>query len=432
MIQAISVIGLGFVGLTTALGFAEKGFRVRGYDRNPARLAQLAAGWLPFHEPGLPDALGRHLGDRFQIAADVGDAVRGATAIFICVGTPSGANGAADLTALLAAVDETVAAIDGTEPVVLVIKSTVPPGTTRDVIAPALRALAAAAGKPFVGLAANPEFLREGCAWDDFLRPDRIVVGIGDDRSWALLAEAYAGFAAPIERVTPTEAEFIKYLSNTLLATLISFANEMSMIAGRVGGIDIRRAFAILHGDRRWHGAPAAMSSYAYPGCGFGGYCLPKDTQAMAQLARRLGLEAGLLEQVIATNAAIKRAAVERIAAAATPDRTIGVLGLSFKPESDDVRESPSRDIVAGLLAAGYRHIVVHDPMAMGNFAEAFGLPIDYAPSARAAVDRADVVVVATAWREYLDLLAVDPGKPIMDLRHCLKPQSDRAEQPTS
>ncbi len=430
MIQAITVIGLGFVGLTTALGFAEKSFRVRGVDKDSRRLARLAAGQLPFHEPGLDDALRRHLGRGFLLAPGIAEAVRGSSLVFLCVGTPSGPDGDADLSILLQAAREVVAAIDGAPPVVLVIKSTVPPGTTRDVVAPLLRSLSDAAGES-VALAANPEFLREGCAWDDFLRPDRVVVGVDDDRGWALLAEAYAGFAAPVERVTPTEAEFIKYLSNTLLATLISFANEMSMIAGRVGGINIRRTFGILHGDKRWHGAPADMASYAFPGCGFGGYCLPKDTQAMAHLARRLGIEAGLLEQVITTNAAIKHAAVDRIAAAAGPAQTIGILGLSFKPESDDVRESPSRDIITGLLERGYRRIVAHDPMATANFAENYRMPIEYGQSAREVIDRSDVVVVATAWREYVNLLTGVPDKPVVDLRHCLNSSLDDAEQQT-
>lgn len=419
MIPAISVIGLGFVGLTTALGFAEKGLQVRGFDRDFDRLAELSSGKLPFHEPGLQEALNRHLGSGFRIADDFRDAVRGSSVIFLCVGTPSGPDGAADLSALLDAVRDTIAATTGNDLVVLVIKSTVPPGTTRDIVEPLVRAQGAAMGKSF-GLATNPEFLREGFAWGDFLQPDRVIVGVTDDSNWQVLSEVYAGFSVPILRVEPTEAEFIKYLSNTLLATLISFANETSMIAGRIGGIDIAQSFRILHQDKRWHGAPAAMASYAYPGCGFGGYCLPKDTLAMTHLARDLGMQAGLLEQVIATNQSIKRAAVERIASSANSGQTIGILGLSFKPDSDDVRESPSRDIIQGLLDKGFCHIIAHDPMAMANFSEAFHLPIQYAQTAQDVVDSADVLVVATAWTQYVLLLDACPREATIDLRYCL------------
>lgn len=420
MSAAIAVIGLGFVGLTTALGLAEKGRLVAGFDADPERQATLGRRQIPFHEPGLDTALERHLGHGFRLATSLEQAIGSAEVVFLCVGTPSDDTGAADLSILRAAIRQIAGAANAPPYQLLVIKSTVPPGTLEEVIAPDLAGLGAGRA---IGLASNPEFLREGCAWDDFIAADRIVVGVAEDRDWALLADTYRDFAAPVLRVRPTEAEFIKYLSNCLLASMISFANEMALVADAVGNIDIARCFGILHQDKRWSGSPAAMAAYVYPGCGYGGYCLPKDTRALAHRAREKGLVAGLLEQVIATNARTQAAAVDRIVAAAAPGTRIGILGLAFKPASDDVRDSPARTIIQGLLDRGWTRIVAHDPLAMPGFAATFGLPIAYAPSLDAAIAAVDLLVIVTAWADYRALPALAAGKPIIDLRYCRTPE---------
>ncbi len=419
MSQKITVIGLGFVGLTTALGLAEKGHAVIGYDANLERGSQIAAGHVPLHEPGLETALAKHLGAQFSVAVTLREAVRDTGTIFLCVGTPCSEDGAADLSILQEAIHQIVDVIADDDYRLLVIKSTVPPGSTAKTLQ-AFLVESAGARAPQFGLATNPEFLREGYAWGDFMYPDRIVIGVNGDRDWVRLAAIYAGFDAPVHRLTPSEAEFVKYLSNTLLATLISFSNEMSMVALRIGDIDIPRTFNILHQDKRWFGYPAGMASYVYPGCGFGGYCLPKDTQALACLASTLGMKPDILNAVIETNHRIKMTAIERIAAVSVPQHVIGILGLSFKPDSDDVRDSPAKDIIQGLLSRGYERILAHDPLAIANFAAAYSFPITYRNDLDVLIQVADVLVITTAWCDYRDLRILAGGKSIVDLRYCL------------
>lgn len=409
----VVVIGLGFVGLTTALGFAAKGHEVVGVEASGARRDDIASGKVPFHEPGLTEALAECLGTSFTVTGDLAEAVRGAEAVFLCVGTPSGDDGAADLSHLDAAVTEVIGALpgDAARPV-LVVKSTVPPGTTAGHVA----GLVAGSG---VLLANNPEFLREGFAWEDFMHPDRIVIGCDDPSAAEKLTRLYDAFDADVCVVGLSTAEFVKYLSNTLLATLISYSNEMSMIASAIGEVDVPAAFRILHRDRRWSGQPAAMTSYAYPGAGFGGYCLPKDTAALAARARVAGVEPRVLDSVLAVNAAIKEYVADRIVEAAA-GRTICVLGLSFKPGSDDVRESPAAGVIEALLERGVDRIVAYDPMASAEFAAAYALPLEYAGSLEDAVVRADVLAVLTAWPEFRARRELFSGKTVLDFRYYL------------
>ena len=287
--MVITVFGLGFVGLTTSLGFAEYGHKVYGVEISPSRLSGIQEGRLPFLEPGLDEALTRHLGNRFfPIGTDhLQRAVAESDCIYYCVGTPYGKDGQADLTYLLGAIDQTLEVRDGNRYQVLVVKSTIPPSTTSQKIIPYLQEKGLKVGVD-VGVANNPEFLREGHCWDDFIHADRIVLGVSDDRSAQVLREVYATVSEPVLCVSLNTGEFIKYLSNTLLATLISYSNEMSMVADTIGDIDVAEAFRILHMDKRWGGA--AMASYCYPGCGYGGYCLPKHTNALYAVARTLAL----------------------------------------------------------------------------------------------------------------------------------------------
>ena len=299
--MVITVFGLGFVGLTTSLGFAEYGHKVYGVEISPSRLSGIQEGRLPFLEPGLDEALTRHLGNRFfPIGTDqLQRAVAESDCIYYCVGTPYGKDGQADLTYLLGAIDQTLEVRDGNRYQVLVVKSTIPPSTTSQKIIPYLQEKGLKVGVD-VGVANNPEFLREGHCWDDFIHADRIVLGVSDDRSAQVLREVYATVSEPVLCVSLNTGEFIKYLSNTLLATLISYSNEMSMVADTIGGIDVAKAFRILHMDKRWGGA--TMASYVYPGCGYGGYCLPKDTNALYAVSRSAGFDAQILHHVIDTN----------------------------------------------------------------------------------------------------------------------------------
>jgi UDPglucose 6-dehydrogenase len=414
----VGVFGLGFVGLTTALGLAEKGFLVKGYDVDNNRARSITQGIVPFLEPGLDEALSRHLGARFMPATNPLEAAQESDVIFFCVGTPCGENGRADLAYLFSALDSVLPCLHDEKFRVLAIKSTVPPGTTQQAVIPYLQSKGFSEGKGFA-VANNPEFLREGKCWDDFVNPDRIVCGTGNERAFELLRALYEPFNAPIHKVSLNTGEFIKYLSNTLLASLISFSNEMSMIADGIGGIDTGKAFRVLHEDKRLKNA--GIASYIYPGCGYGGYCLPKDTQAMAAQARANGVAPRLLEAVIATNDGMPAYFVRKIASLVSREKTVGVLGLSFKPDSDDVRDSPAAKIIGLLTKEGYRNMLAYDPVAVKQFEKEYQFKnIGYCGSGEALCDKSDAIVVATAWDEFKALFQAFPHKTWIDCRYCL------------
>ncbi len=404
--MTITVFGLGFVGLTTALGFCEKGNTVHGIDVNAQRVALYKGGNIPFVEPHLQEALQRHVDKRFFVSDDPQTAVAESDVVFLCVGTPCGQDGAADLSHLFSAIDSALPFVD--TPKVFVVKSTVPPSTTSSRVAPYIRAR-----NEKIRIANNPEFLREGFCYDDFMHPDRIVVGTDDADAFAILQTLYEPFDAPVIQVTPNGGEYIKYLSNSLLATMISYANEMAMIGHQIGDIDVGATFRALLADKRW--ADGSMAKYAYPGCGYGGYCLPKDTSALLAMARQHGVEPNILRSVIAQNDAMPQLIAERIMAQTTPAQRIGILGLSFKPHSDDVRSSVSAPIIQHLLEAGYRDVVAHDPYANDAFAALYALPITYAEQIEAM--HADAYVILTAWPAFASFKA-NADRLVLDYRY--------------
>jgi UDPglucose 6-dehydrogenase len=412
----IGIFGLGFVGLTTSLGFAEKGFRTRGFDIDLKRRETITNGYLPFLEPGLDTVLRHYLGREFLISQSATETAKESDIIFFCVGTPCGKNGRADLRYLFSALDNILPVIQDEKPRILVIKSTVPPGTTQNEIIPHIRTKWDFDETKLM-IANNPEFLREGKCWEDFINPDRIVCGVENEKTTGILQELYNPFNAPLYFVSLNTGEFIKYLSNTLLASLISFSNEMSIIADRVGNVDTGKAFRILHEDKRLRGS--GINAYIYPGCGFGGYCLPKDTQAMAENARSAGFEPGILREVIKTNDGMPEFFAKKIKATAQPDTPIGILGLSFKPESDDVRESQAAKIIKLLLADGYTNLYAYDPSSNASFDEMYRLPhVRYLSSAKAVCGAGTVLVVVTAWEEFKNLQLTFPSKTWIDCRY--------------
>lgn len=420
--MTVTVIGLGFVGLTTALGFAEHGHLVYGIEADRERLKAISSGRVPFREPGLDEALGRQLGQNFLPTEDWEKAIADSDIIYYCVGTPYGPDGQADLTALRRAAAQSVAAIHDDKFRVLVVKSTVPPTTTRDCIIPFIEKLGKQVPEQ-LGAANNPEFLREGHCWEDFMNADRIVLGVSDPRSEGMLRELYQPFGVPVCAVSLNTGEFIKYLSNTVLACLISYANEMSLAADAIGGIDTAEAFRILHMDHRWQ--TGTIRSYFYPGCGYGGYCLPKDTSAFYQAAKRAGFEGGILRQVIETNNAMPEAAAERIIRAANGDSgvCIGILGLSFNPGSDDVRDTPSAKIIRELNRKGYRNILAYDPAAARAFQKQYDLACR-CTSFEKILEEADLFAITTAWPEFQELRE-RTEKTIVDCRYMLPPRID-------
>lgn len=417
--MVITVFGLGFVGLTTAVAFADQGVKVYGLEVNDERRRLIAAGELPFHEPGLDEGLKRTLGETFFVDASIEEAVYQSDCVYYCVGTPYGENGQADLTYLYAAIDQTLSVLNKEGFTVLVTKSTVPPSTTKELVAAHIEAQGFTIGEN-IGIANNPEFLREGHCWEDVTEADRIVLGVSDEKSEKVLRQLYSGYDCPVHTVSLNTGEYTKYLSNTLLATLISWSNEMSLIADAVGDIQVAEAFRILHEDKRWGEPTCNMASYAYPGCGYGGYCLPKDTSALYARAKAKGYEPKMLGQAIAVNDAMPRAVAHRIEAAAKRGQTIGICGLSFKPGSDDTRDTPAAKIIGALNDDGFVNIVGYDPLAMSEFRQYYNLKMEYAKSLDELVSRADVLVIATAWPEFANLPAIAGGKTIIDARYML------------
>lgn len=415
--MVITVFGLGFVGLTTALVFAEKGIKVYGTDTDIERLKMITEGVLPFKEPEMAEALSRNLSKTFFPVECTESAISESSCIFYCVGTPCRGSGVADLNYLLKAIDDTLALIKDDLFRVLVIKSTVPPSTLSTHIAPYVQKRINA-GTTRIGLANNPEFLREGHCWHDFLDADRIVIGCSDEKSEKVLRELYSGFDAPVYVVSNNTAEFIKYLSNTMLATMISFSNEMSIIADKVGGIDTPEAFRILHKDRRWN--DASMAGYVYPGCGYGGYCLPKDTEALYWESVDRGYRPKILKSVIEMNKAMPEAIADKITCGRARDIKIGILGLSFKPGSNDVRYTPAAMIIEQLLIKGYKNILVYDPCANQEFKKHYDFDIEYCSEISEICGMSDILAITTAWPQFKDIIHLIPEDRIIDCRYML------------
>jgi UDPglucose 6-dehydrogenase len=410
--MVITVFGLGFVGLTTALGLAEKGIKVYGVESNSERAGEISGGKVPFYEPGLDDALTRLLSNGFSVTSDISSAVIESDCVFYCVGTPYGERGEADLTYLFTAITDTLNAINDDKLRVLVTKSTVPPSTTSERIIPYVKSKKRAGSR--IGIANNPEFLREGYCWDDFINADRIVIGVDGEDTERVLRELYSGFDVPVFAVSLNTAEYIKYLSNTLLATMISFSNEMAGVAHEIGCIDIPKAFKILHLDKRW--GNCNMTSYVYPGCGYGGYCLPKDTNALYKMMKLRGFDMPILGAAITTNNNISDTVCDRITEGLNKSTHLGILGLSFKPGSDDVRDTPAAGIIKGLLERGFTNISAYDPIATENFCSQFNVPIEYMLSMDEIGNKADVLIILTAWDEFKS--AEKYGKKVIDCRY--------------
>lgn len=418
MKYSVSVFGLGFVGLTTALAFAEKNYTVYGFDIDKKRTSQLKAGQLPFLELGLDQALIRHINNKFIVTDNAEDAVKNSDFVFLCVGTPSGEGGEADLSYIFSAIEMFSSVLHDGKHRVLVIKSTVPPSTTSERVIPYLKKIGLSPGDMF-SLANNPEFLREGKCWEDAMHADRIVCGVEDRKGEDMLRSLYSDFNAPFFNVSLNTGEFIKYLSNTLLATMISYSNEMSKIAEAIGNVQIKEAFEILHMDRRWGGSN--MASYVFPGCGYGGYCLPKDTQAMYAASVTKGYEPMILKDVITINESMPEFMANKVMRVVNPSETLGILGLSFKPGSDDVRDSSSAKIIKLLLAAGYKNLIAYDPVANGAFDGQYHFSeVEYCESLQNICEKSDALVLITAWQEFAGIDKKYPGKPIIDCRYFL------------
>ena len=413
----IGVIGLGFVGLTTALGFSDKGIPTLGYDINEHKTEQIKAGEIPFFEPGLKDALSRNINNCFRFSNSVERLVSASEVIFICVGTPQGLDGKADINQVKSSIENIISHVKPREKKLVLIKSTVPPTTTDSIQGYVNDKINNESFEVRVGV--NPEFLREGHAWQDFINPDRIVVGINATTYYKdKILKIYRNFNSPVVFTSTNTAEFLKYLSNAMLSTMVSFSNEMSVIANKIGEIDIPEAFNLLHMDKRFSGNPAAIVSYLYPGCGYGGYCLPKDTMAIAKLSSEFGYKPTILEGNLSVNDNIMPLLLNDFFNVKFDHSVhIGILGLSFKPDSDDVRETPAIRCIRELRKQGYGNIFAYDPKAENNFKNEFPHDeIHYSDSPENLIKSVEVIFILTAWKEFADLDFKD--KRVYNLRY--------------
>jgi UDPglucose 6-dehydrogenase len=396
----VCVAGAGYVGLVTAACLAEMGNSVIGLDIDADRVAALQRGEVPIHEPGLAEMIVRNTSaGRLQFSTDAARAVEHGTLIFIAVGTPTGEDGAADLAQVLSVARQIGHHMHDYK--VVVNKSTVPVGTAdqvRTLIAETLRARGAIV--PFA-VVSNPEFLKEGAAIDDFMRPDRVIIGADDEQALLLMRALYAPFQRNRDRVLTMDlrsAELSKYAANAMLATRISFMNEIAALAERIGA-DIEQVRRGIGSD------PRIGTQFLYAGCGWGGSCFPKDVKALARMGRDAGTRLHLLEATQQVNDGQRLLLAERVAERfgdVLTHVTVGLWGLSFKPGTDDLREAPSLVIIDALLRRGAR-IRAYDPVAMPKAAA--WLPrrsaLELVADPYAAAEGADVLLVVTEWHEF-------------------------------
>jgi UDPglucose 6-dehydrogenase len=388
----LCIIGTGYVGLVAAACFAETGNRVIGADIDLAKISDLNEGRVPIYEPGLEELIRRNQkASRLHFTSDVPTAVRGADIIFIAVGTPPGEDGSADLRHVLA-VAQTIAE-NITREVIVVNKSTVPVGTATKVH----EVIARTAACEF-HVVSNPEFLKEGAAIEDFMKPDRVVIGAEEEYARRAMADLYAPFTRSGNRLLFMDirsAELTKYAANAMLATRISFMNEIANLCERVGA-NVDEVRAGIGSDERI--GPA----FLFPGPGYGGSCFPKDVRALARTGAEYGLPMQVLDAVERVNDRQKHRVAEKLAEAlgGLAGTRIALWGLAFKPRTDDMREAPSLTVISDLLAAGAT-VTVHDPVALPEARRRLGDTVDYAESEYEALDGADALAIITDWHEY-------------------------------
>ena len=389
----IGVLGAGYVGLVTGTCLAEMGNSLTVADISERKIACLREGRSPHFEPGLDELLERNIAEgRLTFTTEVAAAVRGCEAVFLAVGTPMSEDGSADLSHIEQAAIDVARSMEG--PCTIIIKSTVPVGTN----ARLSQLLAQNTTHPFA-VVSNPEFLKEGAAVDDFLRPDRVVVGVRDAQAEKLIRRIYAPFVRnghPIMVMDPESAEMVKYASNAMLASRISFMNEMANVCTKVGA-DIELVRKGVGSDRRIGGA------FLFPGLGYGGSWLPKDVRALSHVARSVGVQSPICDAVDAVNVGQRLALLPVMLEKLGDDlrgKTIAVWGLAFKPRTDDVREAPALYMITELRRRGAA-VVAFDPEAIETTRREIGEAIVYAKSAYGSLEGADALLICTEWNEF-------------------------------
>jgi UDPglucose 6-dehydrogenase len=422
----VSVLGTGYVGLVSGVCLAEKGHQVVCVDIDPQKVAKTNQGIPVIFEKGLEALLQKNIGSRFNATTDLRRAVLETDLSLIAVGTPFKGD-QIDLSYIQEVsrqIGETLRAKHDYH--VVVVKSTVVPGTTESVVLPIIEKASGKKGGLDFGVGMNPEFLREGMAVQDFMNPDRIVLGGVDERTLDQLEALYSVFeGVDIIRTTPKTAEMIKYTANSLLATMISFSNEIGNLCASLGGIDVVDVMKGVHLDKRLcpilpdgERIIPQFTTYLEAGCGFGGSCFPKDVKALIAHGKSAGRSMSLLEAVVDINKdqPMQVIAILRRHLPDVRGRRIAVLGLAFKPETDDMRESPAIPIVSHLMSAGAR-VQAFDPVAQGEAKKIFGdQGITYCDTLSQAIVGVDAVVLLTRWEAFRDLPALldDGDRPLL------------------
>jgi len=416
----IAVVGSGYVGLVTGACLADFGMDVTCVDNDAGKIAMLKEGKIPIYEPGLDAIVAKNAAaGRLHFTTELREAVENALAIFIAVGTPPKEDGSADLSYVVQVAEAIADSMNGYK--VVVTKSTVPIGTGQLVE----KVIRERNGKYPFSVVSNPEFLREGSAIEDFMRPDRVVIGARDDQAVAIMKDIYRPLyliETPFVITNVESSELIKYASNAFLATKITFINEVAELCERLGA-DVHHVARGMGLDRR------IGPKFLHPGPGYGGSCFPKDTKALTDIARQAGRPFAIVETVVAVNEQVKLRMVDKVRAVcggAVAGLTVGVLGLSFKPETDDMRESAAIPILEALAAEGAA-LRAFDPAAMENAREVLPASLVYCRDAYDAAQGADCLVILTEWNQFrsLDLeklkgLLRRPN--VVDLRNVYEP----------
>ncbi|PIJ63022.1 UDP-glucose dehydrogenase family protein [Mesotoga sp. H07.pep.5.3] len=424
MSKRISVIGTGYVGLVTGTGLADFGNKVICVDVDKAKIDMLNHGQIPIYEPGLKELVDKNVREgRLSFTSKIDRALKEAEVVFIGVGTPSKENGEADLSYVEAVVESIGKNLDGYK--VIVTKSTVPVGTNRWI----KQAIIEESGKDTFDIVSNPEFLREGSAVHDVFHPDRVVIGYETERAREIIQDIYKALymiETPFLFCNLETAELIKYASNAFLATKITFINQIANLCEAVG--------ADVHKVAKGMGMDGRISpKFLHPGPGYGRSCFPKDTKALVDIGNKNNVDMSLVKEVVSSNEKQKARMVlklESLFEGKLRDKQIGILGLAFKAETDDMRESPSIIIIEELLNRG-ANIVGHDPQAMENAKTIFGDSIEYADSEYKAINNCDAIMILTEWNQYrgLDLEMVKrlmKGNIILDTRNLIDPERAR------
>jgi UDPglucose 6-dehydrogenase len=421
----IAVVGSGYVGLVTGACLADFGMDVTCVDNDARKIAMLKGGQVPIYEPGLEALVAKNArAGRLHFTTELREAVENALAVFIAVGTPPREDGSADLSYVVKVAEAIADSMNGYK--VVVTKSTVPIGTGQ-LIEKVITERTG--GKYPLSVVSNPEFLREGSAIEDFMRPDRVVIGARDEQAVAIMRDIYRPLyliETPFVVTNVESSELIKYASNAFLATKITFINEVAELCERLGA-DVHHVARGMGLDRR------IGPKFLHPGPGYGGSCFPKDTKALTEIARSAGRPFQIVETVVAVNERVKLRMVDKIRAACggtVAGLTIGVLGLSFKPETDDMREAPSIPILHALAADGAQ-VRAFDPVAMDNAREVLPTGVVYCRDSYDAAAGADCLVILTEWNQFrsldLERLRRELRRPlVVDLRNVYEPERMR------